>query len=158
MRLRSKAFADSERIPTPYTDQGEDKSPPLEWDDAPEGTREFALMMVDPDAPQQDVWVHWLMYGISPDMRQLPEGIERSATVDQLNGVRQGCNSWGKNNIGYRGPAPPAGHGQHRYYLTLFALGEPLDLEPGADLDAVTAAIDNRQVLARATLMGTCER
>lgn len=122
MNITSEAFAPGEPIPRQYTADGEDISPPLAWTGLPDGTRELALVCDDPDAPTPEPWVHWVLYGISPDADGLPEGGVGAAIG--------GSNSW--NTVGYRGPAPPPGHGTHHYHFTLYALDTALKLAPGA--------------------------
>lgn len=159
MQLRSPAFADTEAIPKKYTEDGENASPPLHWSDLPEGTRELALIMEDPDAPQSEPWVHWLLYHVTPTMDTLPERLPRNAVVDigPLHAL-QGLTSWGPGSVGYRGPAPPPGHGRHRYYFHLYALDRPLHLGERIEKDALLAAIARARVLGEATLIGTYER
>ena len=150
--LSSTAFAEGERVPAVYTGDGTDISPPLSWDPAPESTLELVLICDDPDAPA-GIWTHWVLYGLSPDVTSLDEGMSTGDAVDRPSAM-QGANSWG--NTGYRGPAPPPGK-PHRYQFTLYAVDEALDLAPGAARDEVIAAIEGK-VIAHATLEGTYER
>lgn len=156
MRLTSPSLADGDRIPTRHSGDGDDLSPPLSWADPPEGTAEFVLIVDDPDAPRPTPWVHWLLYDIPADVRELEAGIPRSKRLDEPHAA-QGRNSWEEDNIGYRGPAPPRGHGPHRYRFTLYALDEDLDLEPGADRAALENAMEGH-VLEEARLTATYER
>lgn len=158
MKLTSTAFIEGDVIPQRYTGDGEDLSPPLRWNDAPEAAQCFALIVEDPDAPREEPWVHWLMYEIPGDRRSLPEGIERSSTPGAVPGAVQGVNSFPENNVGYGGPAPPPGHGRHRYYFKLYALDRSLGLGPGVDVKTLRAAMGQAGVLAEATLMGIYER
>ncbi len=155
-RLTSSAFEDGEAIPVKHTGDGEDVSPPLAWQHAPEGTAEFALIVDDPDAPRREPWVHWVLYGIPAGRASLPEAVPNQPRPEgELAGMRQGRNDFGRT--GYGGPAPPRGHGVHHYRFTLYALDAPLDAQPGvakADLlDAMEGA-----VLAETRLIGTYER
>ena len=150
--LTSTAFANGERIPDKYTGNGEDVSPPLSWSPAPEGTAELALICDDPDAPA-GTWNHWVLYGLSPEATGLEEGVATGASVADPQ-LKQGLNSWPKT--GYGGPSPPPG-GPHRYQFTLYALGEAVDLEPGATKEALLAAMEGK-VIAEATLEGTYSR
>src|SRR5437762_1777946 len=79
MKLTSSAFKDGQAIPKKYTGEGDDVSPPLAWDEPPKGTQELALIGDDPDAPSAQPWVHWVIYGIAPDTRALPEGVKSDA-------------------------------------------------------------------------------
>ncbi len=156
-RMESSAFAEGQPIPKLYTGEGKDISPPLTWTDPPLGAEEFTLICDDPDAPRADPWVHWVIYKIPGDVRTLPENLPRRTVLQTPPGARQGANSWGADNVGYRGPMPPPGHGRHRYYFRLYALDAPLDLPEQATKDSLLAAMKGH-VLAEATLMGTYER
>src|SRR5690606_33352113 len=109
------AFDDGGEIPIRHTADGENASIPLSWLGAPPGTAELALVMDDPDAPGRHPWVHWIVYHIPPRLDELPAGVQRAQSLPGRAGVMQGRNSWGRNNVGYRGPAPPEGDGPHRY-------------------------------------------
>lgn len=153
--LESPAFAPGAPIPVRHTADGEDLSPELTWSALPPGTRELALIMDDPDAPREEPWVHWVIYGIAGDARGLPEGIAADENPQNLPGAAQGRNTWG--TVGYRGPAPPKGHGTHHYHSSLFALARPLSLQPGLDKEALLKALQGN-ILARAELIGTYQR
>jgi Raf kinase inhibitor-like YbhB/YbcL family protein len=155
MTLRSDAFADGQPIPRRYTEDGEDLSPPLAWSGPPDGTRELALIVDDPDAPRAKPWVHWVLYKIPADVRTLTEGLPRTPALDIPPGARQGKNSWG--TVGYRGPAPPKGHGTHHYHFRLYALDRPLAVAQGLDKSGLLEATRGH-VLAEAELVGTYER
>jgi len=146
--IRSTAFDDGQPIPTMYTGDGDNISPPLVIENAPEGTVELALIVDDPDAPQPEPWVHWVLYKIRAETTRLPEGQIPEGAVE-------GVNSWRKT--GYRGPAPPPGRGVHHYRFTIYALSEPVELETGAEKDRLLRAIADT-TLAKATLTGTYER
>jgi Raf kinase inhibitor-like YbhB/YbcL family protein len=154
MQLSSPAFKHGSRSPTKYTGDGDDVSPPLEWHQAPVGTKEFVLICDDPDAPTPQPWVHWVLYRIPAAATALPEGVSPSAGVFGV----AGKNSWktGKT-IGYRGPAPPPGHGVHHYHFRLYAIDTALTLPPGSDKPAVLAAIRGH-VLADAEIVASYER
>jgi Raf kinase inhibitor-like YbhB/YbcL family protein len=155
MTLRSDAFEDGRAIPRRYTEDGEDLSPPLSWSGLPEGTKELALIVDDPDAPRAEPWVHWVLYKVPADARTLPEGIPPTPVLDVPPGALQGKNSWG--TIGYRGPAPPRGHGTHHYHFRLHALEAPLRAAQGLDKAGLQEAMQGH-VLAEAELVGTYER
>ena len=149
--ITSPAFVPDGPIPKKYTCDLDDVSPALAWSGAPPGTRSFALIMQDPDAPDpaapKRVYVHWVLYDLPPDCEGLPEAVTQASLPV---GTREGTNDW--NRTGYGGPCPPIG--RHRYYFRLFALGRMLgDLrEPRrADLEGIMG----RHVLAKAELMGT---
>lgn len=157
MQLRSRAFEDAARIPKKYTEDGQNISPPLEIVDVPPKTETFALICDDPDAPSDEPFVHWVLYDLPASVRELPEGLPRSADLDRFAGAHQGHNSFSSNNLGYRGPAPPHGHGLHHYRFHLYALPRALNLSGGLGRRAVEQAIRN-QAIAEATLVGTYER
>ncbi|HWQ56833.1 MAG TPA: YbhB/YbcL family Raf kinase inhibitor-like protein [Bryobacteraceae bacterium] len=147
--LMINAFPEGAVIPKLHTCEGADISPALEWRDAPENTRSFALVVDDPDAPS-GVWNHWLLYDIPVTAHAFPQGWKPSAA-----GV-SGTNDFGKP--GYNGPCPPRGHGPHRYIFKLFALGVPsLGLPPGAKRAGIDKAMRGH-ILAETEYMGVYER
>lgn len=158
MRLTSSAFGEAQPIPKKYTEDGENLSPPLRWTDVPEGVREFAMVVDDPDAPREDPWVHWVLYKIPGDVTELPEGIPQRETLQNPSGTLQGVNSFDQNNVGYRGPAPPPGHGTHHYHFRIYALDRPLDLGPQVHKEAVLDLVHKAKILGQAELVGTYER
>ena len=155
--VTSEALEAGKPIPVEFTGDGADLSPPLAWAGAPEGTKSFALICDDPDAPTPKPWVHWVIYGIPGELTELPGGVAKEPTLTQpenLRGAMQGTNGWGQ--VGYRGPAPPPGK-PHRYYFTVYALDEALPLEPELNKEALLAAIEGH-VLATGQFMGTYQR
>lgn len=154
MRIETTAFDDGERIPDRFTGDGEDVSPPLTISDLPDDTRSLALIVDDPDAPA-GTWVHWLIWGIPADLAKLPEGVATDEIVEDLGGARQGTNDF--DNIGYGGPAPPPGHGQHHYRFTAYALSEHIDLDAGATREALEDRLE-AAALETARLTGTYSR
>jgi Raf kinase inhibitor-like YbhB/YbcL family protein len=110
--LTSSAFEDGETIPRACTCDGIDVAPPLAWSGAPEGTRSYALIMEDPDAPR-GIFTHWLLYDIPATTTDLQEQADGTALP----------NSFGR--AAYGGPCPPPGHGPHRYVFTLYAIDVP---------------------------------
>ena len=149
--LSSTAFRGGEGIPAKYTCDGEDISPPLEWGEPPSGTRAFALIMDDPDAPG-GVFTHWVIFNIASESRKLVEAIP---TQGQLpDGTLQGKNDFGRT--GYGGPCPPAGR-PHRYQFTLYALNQPLDLQAGISKKQLLSAMQGH-ILAQGQLTGTYQR
>jgi Raf kinase inhibitor-like YbhB/YbcL family protein len=151
MQLKTPAFRPGADIPTQFTCDGLDISPPLSWSGAPEGTRSFTLVVDDPDAPGR-TWVHWVLYDLPSTERRLPEGV---APDDPLpSGARQGRNDFGR--IGYGGPCPPPGP-DHRYYFRLYALDKKLDLKGGRTRAQVERAMRGH-ILDEAELMGRYRR
>ena len=150
LELRSSAFSDGGRIPSKYTCDGKDTSPPLSWTGMPAGGKSLALTCDDPDAPR-GLWVHWVVFDLPPSATGLPEGVP--ATPEISGGGRQGKNDFGK--IGYGGPCPPSG--THRYVFTLYALDSTLGIPAGAARQDLLAAMRNR-ALGEATLTGTYSR
>ncbi len=149
MRLIVAAFPDGAAIPTLHTCEGADLSPAIEWSGGPAGTKSFALIVDDPDAPG-GVWNHWLLFNIPAAVHAIAQGFKPSQLGES------GANDFGKP--GYNGPCPPKGGGPHRYYFRLLALDLPkLDLKKGADRAALDRAL-NGHVLAKAEYMGRYER
>ena len=158
LNLKSAAFADGAAVPKKHTADGDDLSPPLTWDAGPSPTKEFALICDDPDAPQDEPWVHWVLYKIPPDVTILSEGLPHDEILSEPEGVLQGKNSFTSGaTIGYRGPAPPKGHGTHHYHFKLYALDTKLDLGPGATKQDVVAAMGGH-IVAEGELIGIYER
>src|SRR5262249_3898524 len=106
MKLTSPAFSDMGPVPRAHTCDGADLSPPLVWSDVPAGAKQLALIVDDPDAPR-GVFVHWVLYGLSPDVKGLASGFPRDAETVKPVKARQGVNSYPAT--GYRGPCPPPG-------------------------------------------------
>jgi Raf kinase inhibitor-like YbhB/YbcL family protein len=149
--LTSTAFTDGDSIPAKYTCEGEDLSPQLVWEGAPDNTRSLVLIVDDPDAPDPEApkmtWVHWVLYNLPADTTELAEGV---ATHDLPSGTGEGINDW--NRTGYGGPCPPIG--RHRYFHKLYALDtvlEGLDRPTKAQVEAAM----NGHIIALAELVGT---
>jgi hypothetical protein len=153
--IQSEAFTHNQPLPKKYTADGFDVSPPLSWSDLPEGTEELAIIMDDPDAPMAEPFVHWIIYKIPAEARALPEDLPDSMKLSTPFHAIQGKNSFG--SIGYRGPAPPRGHGTHHYHFKLYALDTELTLKPGADKASLLGAMKGH-ILAEGELIGTYER
>ena len=149
--LTSSAFQEGQPIPQQYTGDGKDASPALKWTDPPAGTKCFALICDDPDAPRK-TWVHWVLFNVAAPTRELNEGVPAQESLP--GGARQGKNDFGK--VGYGGPAPPRGK-PHRYFFRLYALDTTLDLSAGASKADLIKAIEGH-VLGEAALMGTYAR
>jgi hypothetical protein len=150
MKIESSAFAPGQPIPQKYTCEGTDVSPAFRWSGAPAGTKTFALIADDPDAPAR-TWVHWVLFNLPAATQLLPEAVPK--TESAAGGV-QGRNDFGK--IGYGGPCPPPGH-PHRYFFKLYALDSELLLTSSATKKDVDGAMQGH-VLAQAELMGTYQR
>lgn len=150
MTLSSAAFAAEGTIPAKYTCDGENLSPALSWDAPPAGTKSLAVLVSDPDAPNK-TFVHWVLYDLPPDLRQLPEGVPANPLLSE--GGTHGKSDFGK--FGYGGPCPP--NGNHRYVFKLYALDKLLDLPPGASQAEVIKAMEGH-TLAEAELIGRYRR
>ena len=146
LRIESRAFAPGATIPTRFTGEGANLSPPLLWSGVPPGTREFALICTDPDAAGPSPWVHWVVCKLSPVRRELLEGAQE--------GVIQGKNDFGR--LGYGGPIPPRGQGAHHYHFRIYALDKPMEARPGITRDAALRAMDGH-ILAEDELIGVYE-
>lgn len=149
MKLESSAFAPNEMIPVQYTCDGQDTSPPLNWDTPPAGTQSLVLIVDDPDAPG-GTFVHWVLYNLPPDTQHLPAADPNQKDLEA--GV-QGKSSF--NKLGYGGPCPPSG--THRYFFKLYALDQKLGLEPGKTKEQVLQAMEGH-VLATSELVGRYKR
>lgn len=150
MEIKSSSFQHENMIPAKYTCDGQNISPPLLWNGAPEKTKSFALICDDPDAPV-GLWVHWVIYDIPASVNALPEKISRQEEIPGLG--KNGKNTSG--HPGYDGPCPP--DGMHRYYFKLYALDTMLNLKPGLTKDQLLAAMKGH-VLAEAQVMGRYDR
>lgn len=140
MEISSPAFEHHETIPTRYTCEGEDVSPPLNISDVPEGTVSFAIIVDDPDAPM-GTFDHWIAWNISGTLSEFEEGMSVAL---------QGTNGFGEDN--YRGPCPPPGP-THRYFFKVYALDSELDLPSGSSKMEVEAEMEGH-ILDQAELMG----
>ena len=147
--LETAAFAEGATIPRLHTCEGADLSPAVEWSGEPGGTKSFALIVDDPDAPV-GVWNHWLLWDIPASTRALAQGFKAGQVGES------GANDFGR--LGYGGPCPPKGHGSHRYFFRLHALDVPsLGLRRGAKRAELDRALAGH-ILAEAQRMGRYER
>ena len=155
MQVSSRAFSDQEPIPVKYAMPGaggNNFSIPLSWSNAPEGTKSFAISIIDPH-PVANNWVHWIVINIPPDVTSLEEG---ASGQKMPQGAEELQNSFG--NMGYGGPQPPKGTGEHPYVVTVYSLNtEKLDLDPKAGLSGFEEAIKGK-VLDKAEVTGTFEQ
>lgn len=151
IKVTSKSFKEGEMIPAKFTCDGDDISPDIAWDKIPEGTKSFAIIADDPDAPHK-TWVHWVIFNISPDKKELLEHMSSNESL--LNGAKQGVNDFGKT--GYNGPCPPPGN-PHRYYFKVYALDSVLQLGPRAQKPDLVKAMEGH-VIGHGELMGKYAR
>lgn len=151
LTISSSAFSNGGSIPKKFTCDGPDVSPSLTWSEPPAGTKSFAVLADDPDAPVGN-WNHWTMWNLPDTSRSLPEAIGKDARL--ADGTEQGKNDFGKT--GYNGPCPPPGK-PHRYYFKLVALDVRLDLKAGSRKKELEGAMKSH-ILAQAEWMGTYGR
>jgi Raf kinase inhibitor-like YbhB/YbcL family protein len=144
LTVSSTSFSSGGAIPVDFTCDGVDRSPELTWSAPPAGTRSFAIVADDPDAPA-GTFTHWLAYGVNGDVRVIPEGADVSAM-----GGAVATNDF--HHAAYSGPCPPRGE-LHRYYFRVFALDVVIDVSAAATRDAVDAALSGH-VLAQGALVG----
>jgi Raf kinase inhibitor-like YbhB/YbcL family protein len=153
-RLTSNAFSHNGKIPSKYTCEGDDQSPALEWTDPPAGTKSFALIVDDPDAPDpakpQRVYVHWVVYNIPADVKRIDENSWKGGMPA---GSATGMNDFGKQ--GWGGPCPPIG--RHRYFFKLYALDTTLSGLSSPKKKDVESAMKGH-ILGQAELMGTYQK
>jgi Raf kinase inhibitor-like YbhB/YbcL family protein len=147
--LKSDAFVNGQSIPAKYSCIGKNVSPALTWSDPPAGTRSFALIVDDPDAPM-GTWVHWVLFNIPAGQRSLAEDLPVTGKNVDPSAIYFGKNSSG--NTRYDGPCPPSG--THRYYFKLYALDTLVDILPGATKEELLKAMQGH-ILAQGELMGT---
>jgi hypothetical protein len=153
LSLTSSAFTPGAAMPSRFTCEGADVSPPLAWDGVPAGTKSLALIIDDPDAPDpkapKRVWVHWVVLNLPADAKGLPENAEKAGLPK---GATMGLTDFKKATYG--GPCPPIG--RHRYFHKLYALDTTLDLThpTKAELEAAMKG----HVLAQAELIGTYQK
>jgi len=154
LTVTSPAFEAGKPIPKQqaYKGEGENVSPPLAWSGAPAGTRAYAIICDDPDAPspknpRPEPWVHWVVYNIPADRASAPQGGDTGGTMGK-NDFKE--TSWG-------GPMPPPGSGTHRYFFRVYALDARVDLPAGATKAQLVGAMQSH-ILAQGELYGTYER
>jgi len=144
MKITSSAFQEGGNIPSRFTCDGGDTSPPLQITEVPSGAKSLALVVDDPDAPS-GLFTHWMFWNISPQNNTIAEG-------STPKGV-QGTNDFGKS--GYGGPCPPSG--THRYYFKIFALDRELESPAGTKRSQLDAAMKGH-VVAQGELIGRYSR
>jgi Raf kinase inhibitor-like YbhB/YbcL family protein len=148
MRLTSPNLRHGQRIPTDHAQDGTNLSPELKWSGIPEGTLTLAVICEDPDVAAQVPYVHWLLANVDRGTG-LPRGSK------EIKGATHGMN--GLRRLGYDGPAPPVGGGEHRYYFRLYALDSRLPLRDAFTREDFVAALEGH-ILGMAELMGTYSR
>jgi Raf kinase inhibitor-like YbhB/YbcL family protein len=150
IKLQSTAFEDGELIPSKYTCDGKNISPPLKWENIPEETQSIAIICDDPDAPM-GIWVHWIIFNLPPETSRLEENFPDDETFPD--GTRQGINDFGA--VGYGGPCPPAG--SHRYFFKIYALDMLVSLVTVVDKQTLLETIDGH-IIAHGQLIGRYHR
>lgn len=149
MKLKSAAFQEGGKIPSKYSCQGDNISPPLSISEVPPDAKSLVLLMDDPDVPHSirsdRMWDHWVIYDMPPMTKEIAEG----ATPPGI----QGKNTAGSSS--YMGPCPP--DREHRYFFKLYALNVKLSLSPGATKAQVEKAMEGH-ILAKCRLMGRYEK
>lgn len=150
IEIKSNSFKNGGLIPKQFTCDGKNVSPQLSWTNYPEGTKSFALICDDPDAPV-GTWVHWVIYNIPANINELEESFPTQKNL--LHGIKQGTNDFRK--IGYGGPCPPSG--THRYFFKIYALDKILDLDAGATKKQLLDAMEGH-ILAMGELIGKYKR
>ena len=154
LTITSPAFYHETEIPTEFTCDGLDVSPPLEWTGIPADTKSLVLIVDDPDAPDpaapKMTWVHWVLYNLPPTTTSFEQGV----TSDELpTGTLEGMNNWKQK--GYGGPCPPIG--RHRYFFKLYALDTILPELDDPTTDQIKKAMDNH-ILDQAQIIGLYQR
>ena len=143
MKIESTSFENNSAIPAKYTCDGKDINPELRIIDVPDGTQELVLIVDDPDAPG-GIWTHWTVWGISPDIDVIKEGVLPDGAVE-------GVTSFG--TIGYGGPCPPEGTGVHRYFFRLYALNKKIDLPAASTTEELKEKIEG-SIIEEADIIG----
>ena len=150
LEIKSDAFKEGGYIPARYTCESDNLSPPLSWSKAPEGTKSFALICDDPDAPM-GTWVHWVVFNIPPEITYLEENALGRGKI--LSGIREGINDFRKH--AYGGPCPPSG--THRYFFKVYALDTMLDISPNSQKSDLENAMKGH-ILAEGQIIGLYKR
>jgi Raf kinase inhibitor-like YbhB/YbcL family protein len=140
-------------LPDRHSAYHDNISPPLSWSNVPD-VAAWALVVEDPDAPQAEPFIHWMIWNIGGQTNHLPEGIGDAPRLLQIQDAIQGKN--GRGGYGWFGPRPPAGHGVHRYYFQIFALNERIQMGPDTELKELLNALKARTI-AKGELMATYE-
>lgn len=154
LKVTSSAFQEGGSIPSQYTCEGKDISPPLSWSGVPSNAKSIAMIVDDPDAPDpakpQRVYVHWVVYNMPAATNSLAENASKKGMPK---GAVQGKNDWGKAEYG--GPCPPIG--RHRYFFKLYALNTDVTGLSAATKPDLERAMKGH-VLDSGELMGTYQK
>jgi len=150
IKVTSTAFKNGEMIPSKYTCDGQDISPPLKWEGVPDGAKSIALIGDDPDAPM-GTWVHWLVYNLPPETRELEENIPVATHLE--NGAKQGVTDF--RRVGYGGPCPPSG--THRYFFKVYALDTSIEASGMLDKAGLLKAMEGH-IIGQGQIMGKYRR
>lgn len=151
LEIKSDAFEEGGNIQAQYTCDADNISVPLNWSNAPSGTKSFVLICDDPDSPSKS-WTHWVIFNIPADKINLPRDLPKIGTFND--GTIQGVNDF--SQIGYGGPCPPRGR-PHRYFFKLYALDTILPLDKTSDKETVLEAMEGH-IVAQAQTLGIYER
>jgi hypothetical protein len=152
--FKMSSLSEGAPIPTAYTCDGPDVSPPLSWTAPPDGTERLVLVVDDPDAPGPGSFTHWVVFNLPPTVTELPRAVDIGALGHDGPTPAEGTNSFGDE--GYGGPCPPPGE-QHRYIFSVYALDTTLDLAAGVGPMAVVGSMMGH-VQAQTELVGTYRR
>jgi Raf kinase inhibitor-like YbhB/YbcL family protein len=141
------------RLPDRHSAYHDNISPPLRWSGAPDA-KAWAIIVEDPDAPQDEPFVHWMIWNIAGELNAIPEGLGNAPSTVSPQGAIQGRNGMG--GYGWFGPRPPAGHGVHRYYFQVFALSDVIAMGPDTPREELLNAL-KAHTLAKGEMMATYE-
>jgi Raf kinase inhibitor-like YbhB/YbcL family protein len=154
--ISGKGMIAMEQVYNAFGCTGSNVSPALTWENAPAGTKSFAVTMYDPDAPTGSGWWHWTVYNIPATYKGLPKGFGKTGETTLADGIMQGRTDFG--TAGYGGPCPPQGDKPHRYVIAVFALKtERLDVPENATAAMIGFNL-NAQKLGLAKVTGTFGR
>jgi len=145
LQISSPAFQNNGNIPRQYTCDGKDINPPLMIANCPQGTKSIALICDDPDAPV-GIWVHWVIWNIFPDVKEIKENIVPTGAIVGVNDFRQNR---------YGGPCPPSG--THRYFFKVYALDTMLGISPNASKADLEKTMKGH-ILGQGQLVGLYKR
>ena len=145
LKISSPAFQNDGYIPRPYTCDGKDINPPLMMENCPQGTKSIAVIVDDPDAPV-GIWVHWVLWNIDPNVKEIKENAVPTGAVE-------GMNDFKKHQYG--GPCPPSG--THRYFFKVYALDTMLSISPNSKKSDLENAM-NGHILAQGQVVGLYKR
>jgi Raf kinase inhibitor-like YbhB/YbcL family protein len=149
--LIESVFKSQQPIPSKYTCDGENISPPLKFSQIPSGAKSLVLIVDDPDAPR-GTFDHWVVWNLPPNLKELTEDAQELTRLSPA--PIQGVNGYGKAY--YSGPCPPAGK-PHHYHFKLYALNAQLSLPEGSTKQEVEEAM-KKFIIAQTELVGTYQR